>query len=693
MKIQTSALRQTGQSSLHLFYLMMILTVAVSATWLAPSAQAQCPRPGFKVQTKRNFILSGEVVAADFNLDGKNDVAGRWGASSSVFILFGNGAGDFGEPVFVTLPDFLASVKAADFNADGKPDLIASFSSSSSKLSVSLGNGMGGFASPVVTDTVGFETSFELADFNFDGRMDVIQRNVSSGTVIFRVGLSNGTGGFNFLTAFTPTGGSLPSVITGDYNGDGRGDAAFAHFNTLPGGTHQVTFYLGDMEGNLISAPGMTLSDLPAGSFMLTSHHLNNDSKSDLAYLNTTTNTLSVFIKGAGDSFMRTDYPVVQRARQTLSGDFNGDGNPDLITGQSKGYTGGGKVSVLSGDGAGNFTNQTQRGPRMAILQAVAADFTGDGITDIIDRSDNRATSNFLTFLDVWVKSCQTPPMAKGSVDYDGDGSTDLAVWRPATGQWIIKQSSNNITTTQVWGSPGDKPAPGDYDGDGRTDLAVFRNGVWYILNSSNSSMTAYSFGTSGDKPVQGDYDGDGKTDIAVFRPSTGAWYILRSFDGTLGAAAFGVSDDKPLPADYDGDDKTDIAVYRPSAGYWYIMLSADNSFRAQSWGLSTDKPAPGDYDGDGKADLMVYRPETKVWHLLSSFFGTHLQFYFVAGSGEAYQPVPGDYDADGVIDTAQRGVNSGTWYLNGSSVFYPGSFPQLGTVGDIPVSTTYNIE
>jgi len=272
--------------------------------------------------------------------------------------------------------------------------------------------------------------------------------------------------------------------------------------------------------------------------------------------------------------------------------------------------------------------------------------------------------------------------------DFDGDGGSDLAVWRPSTGVWHVSGSMNNSYTSSQFGGGafGDVVVPGNYDGDKKIDYAVFRNGIWYIMNSSNGSVRIISFGLTGDLPVGGDFDGDGKSDIAVFRPSDGNWYIIRSSDGAFDARHFGLNGDVPVAGDFDGDGKSDLAVWRPNGGVWYVMQSSDGNMSTIQFGQTGDMPLVGDFDGDKKTDFTVYRPSNGVWYVMqSSDFGVR----FTSWGNATDKPVPGDYDHDGKTDYAVFRAPEGNWYILKSS---NGSYnvTHFGTNGDVPIPAAY---
>jgi hypothetical protein len=265
--------------------------------------------------------------------------------------------------------------------------------------------------------------------------------------------------------------------------------------------------------------------------------------------------------------------------------------------------------------------------------------------------------------------------------DFDGDGKTDLSVYRGGT--WLVNRSSNGSNTSFAFGLASDRIVPGDYDGDAKTDYAVFRNGSWYMQRST-AGFSGVTFGTTGDIPVPGDYDGDAKTDIAVYRPSTGTWYVLRSSDSAVTAQNWGTSTDTPAPGDYDGDGKTDYAVFR--SGVWYLLRSTAGA-TAQSFGAATDAPAPSDYDGDAKTDLATTRNVGGFmqWYIQRSTAG----FTSVTWGLPSDRPSPGDYDGDGKADVATFRASDGSWTIQRSS---NGSLDlrNFGASGDVSVPGGY---
>jgi len=281
------------------------------------------------------------------------------------------------------------------------------------------------------------------------------------------------------------------------------------------------------------------------------------------------------------------------------------------------------------------------------------------------------------------------PVMRNHPADFDGDGRTDMSVFRPTTGAWYIRNSLDETNRFQQWNwATQDRFIPGDFDADGRTDLAVFRvrDSVWYIQQSSDDTILVRQWGMEGDVPLTGDFDGDGMSDIAVFRPSNGVWYALNSSDGTWTGTQWGVSSDRVVPGDYDGDGTTDLAVFRPSNGTWYIRLSFDGSLETLPWGVGSDRAVPGDYDGDGLTDIAVYRPSEGKWYI---HFSSDESLRVMQWGNSTDRPAPGDYDGDGVTDVAVFRPSDGMWYAMRSSN-QTLQMGRWGAIGDVPGASAY---
>lgn len=273
----------------------------------------------------------------------------------------------------------------------------------------------------------------------------------------------------------------------------------------------------------------------------------------------------------------------------------------------------------------------------------VAGDFDGDGRADptIEWREGQQRTYTRMAVGSIYRANrdnlygtgTERPVMG----DFDGDSRSEVAMFEPSTGRWRWAPSAASTSidplslanlgalVTVTWGGQAtDIPVPADYDGDGITDLAFYRptDRFWYIRQSATRTAryVRWGGGIAGEVPVPADYDGDGKTDIAFFRPSDRYWYILRSRDGAASYIKWGGTlADVPMPGDYDGDGLADVAFYRPSDRYWYIRLTATGSARYAFWGTADAVPTAADFDGDGKTDVAFFRPFDGYWYILNS--------------------------------------------------------------------------
>ncbi|GIH97418.1 FG-GAP-like repeat-containing protein [Planobispora siamensis] len=120
------------------------------------------------------------LTAADFNRDGKTDLAFLVPSGGTAHVLTGNGDGTFAPAVAHTVGPDIDTVTSGDFNKDGKPDLVVLHDTFPGTLSLLLGNGDGTFKPPVPFNAGSGSGRVVAADFNGDGAPDLVIPRVTS---------------------------------------------------------------------------------------------------------------------------------------------------------------------------------------------------------------------------------------------------------------------------------------------------------------------------------------------------------------------------------------------------------------------------------------------------------------------------------------------------------------------------------
>jgi FG-GAP-like repeat/FG-GAP repeat len=316
----------------------------------------------------RNDIPSGSVpmaiVAADFNNDGKIDLAVANASGNSVSVYLGNGNGTFQTPVnYQTATGGPSAMVLGDFNGDGKLDLAVALQRSS-QVSILLGNGDGTFGAHQEFSTGLNPVGLAVGDVNNDGKLDLLVANKTDSTVSVLLGKGDGTfqGHVDYATGINPE-----QVAVGDFNGDGALDLAVPNNND-----NTVSILLNSGSGTFPTHTDLATAADPTGVAIA---DFNGDGILDLAVSTASFKTSVLLGTGGGAFKAHADYAVGANSQDIAVGDLSAQGKLDIVVANFTDNS----VSVLPGNGKGGFTAEqvfpTNAGPGALAL----GDFMGTG--------------------------------------------------------------------------------------------------------------------------------------------------------------------------------------------------------------------------------------------------------------------------------------------------------------------------